>query len=145
MEWITLDRISEYAGKRVELRGWVTNRRSSGKIGFLQLRDGPGQIQCVVVKGKVSPEVSKGENIIVSRRFALRHNFKVVNQALVARLKDKPYFIDFQNVLCPRTEPAYQTDGIHLQDIGRQMVAQAMGKYLKEHLSTTAALGGGPR
>jgi len=98
-----------------------------------------------VETGKVSPDVSKDEDIIVSRRFALRHNFKVVNQALVARLKDKPYFIDFQNVLCPRTEPAYQTDGIHLQDIGRQMVAQAMGKYLKEHLSTTAALGGGPR
>ncbi len=57
MEWITLEKISDYVGKPVELRGWVANRRSSGKIGFLQLRDGPGQIQCVVVRSEVSPEV----------------------------------------------------------------------------------------
>lgn len=56
MDWITLDRVSDFIGKSVELRGWITNRRSSGKIHFLQLRDGPGQIQCVVSAGKVSPE-----------------------------------------------------------------------------------------
>ena len=57
MEWITLDMISKHVGERVELRGWVTNRRSSGKIGFLELRDGPGLIQCVVINSKVAPEV----------------------------------------------------------------------------------------
>lgn len=56
MEWITLDRIGEYAGQTVELKGWIANRRSSGKISFLQLRDGPGVIQCVVMSDHVSPE-----------------------------------------------------------------------------------------
>ncbi|MEJ2718603.1 MAG: OB-fold nucleic acid binding domain-containing protein, partial [Deltaproteobacteria bacterium] len=56
MEWITLDRIADYAGQTVELRGWVANRRSSGKISFLELRDGPGVIQCVVMSDHVSPE-----------------------------------------------------------------------------------------
>ncbi len=37
--------------------GWVANRRSSGKIRFLQLRDGTGVIQCVVMADRVSQEV----------------------------------------------------------------------------------------
>lgn len=57
MEWITLDRVADYAGKTVELRGWVANRRSSGKVRFILLRDGAGVIQCVITKDGVSPEV----------------------------------------------------------------------------------------
>ena len=57
MEWITVDRIGEHAGEKVELRGWVANRRSSGKVRFLMLRDGSGVIQCVAVGSQVSPEV----------------------------------------------------------------------------------------
>jgi asparaginyl-tRNA synthetase len=56
MEWITIDRISGFADKTVELRGWVANRRSSGKIRFLHIRDGSGVIQCVVTPDRVSPE-----------------------------------------------------------------------------------------
>ncbi len=47
----------KYEGQDVELRGWLDNRRSSGKLHFLQVRDGTGVIQCVVFKGDVSPEV----------------------------------------------------------------------------------------
>jgi len=53
--WI--EDIGEYEGQDVELRGWLDNRRSSGKLHFLQVRDGTGVIQCVVFKGDVSPEV----------------------------------------------------------------------------------------
>jgi asparaginyl-tRNA synthetase len=40
-------------GQIVTLRGWVTTTRSSGKIGFLVIRDGTGYLQCVVVKREV--------------------------------------------------------------------------------------------
>lgn len=85
---------------------------------------------------QVAPAVRKQEqdSIMVGQHFALQHNFTVINQALVARLKSKPYFVDFQNILCPRTEPTYQTDGMHLEDVGREMVAQRMGRYLKEQV-----------
>jgi asparaginyl-tRNA synthetase len=43
----TVDQIELFNGKKVTLRGWVANLRSSGKICFLQLRDGTGIIQCV--------------------------------------------------------------------------------------------------
>jgi hypothetical protein len=94
---------------------------------------------------RVSPSVRKTENITVGKHFALRHNFLTINQALVARLQNKPYFLDFQNILCARTEPVYQRDGIHLQDSGRKIVAQGMGQFLKGQLFRTAALGGGSR
>lgn len=56
MTWITVDKVSQYEGQEVELRGWIANKRSSGKIRFLHLRDGHGVIQCVVVANQVSPE-----------------------------------------------------------------------------------------
>ena len=41
-------------GTQVILKGWVANVRSSGSIVFLQLRDGSGIAQCVVVKNDVN-------------------------------------------------------------------------------------------
>jgi asparaginyl-tRNA synthetase len=48
--------ISQHDGEEVELRGWLYAKRSSGKLHFLQVRDGTGVIQCVVSKKDVSPE-----------------------------------------------------------------------------------------
>jgi asparaginyl-tRNA synthetase len=45
-----------HAGKTVQLRGWVYNTRSGGKIRFLILRDGTGYLQCVASAADVSPE-----------------------------------------------------------------------------------------
>ena len=48
--------IARHEGQEVTLHGWLHGRRSSGKLHFLQVRDGTGTIQCVVFKGNVSPE-----------------------------------------------------------------------------------------
>ncbi len=48
---------SLYVDKEVEIKGWLYNRRSSGKIHFLQLRDGSGIIQGIVVKNEVSEDI----------------------------------------------------------------------------------------
>ncbi|HEY9744680.1 MAG TPA: OB-fold nucleic acid binding domain-containing protein, partial [Oculatellaceae cyanobacterium] len=53
---VYVENIAQYAGQTVTLKGWLYNKRSSGKLHFLQLRDGTGTIQCVVFKGDVSPE-----------------------------------------------------------------------------------------
>jgi len=50
----SIGEISSKEGQKVELRGWCYNLRSSGKIAFLQLRDGTGRIQGVAPKDKVS-------------------------------------------------------------------------------------------
>lgn len=56
-EWVYVKDIAQYEGQEVELRGWLYNKRSSGKLHFLQVRDGTGMIQCVIFKGDVSAEI----------------------------------------------------------------------------------------
>lgn len=52
-----ISEISKYNDQDVCIKGWLYNKRSSGKLHFLQVRDGSGVIQAVVFKGDVSPEV----------------------------------------------------------------------------------------
>lgn len=44
--------IGKYVGEVVELKGWAYNTRSSGKVKFLELRDGTGIIPCVLFRGE---------------------------------------------------------------------------------------------
>jgi asparaginyl-tRNA synthetase len=48
--------IARYEGQEVLLKGWLYNKRSSGKLHFLQVRDGTGVIQGVVFQGDVTQE-----------------------------------------------------------------------------------------
>lgn len=49
--------LSKHVGEEVTLKGWLYNKRSSGKIKFLIMRDGSGYVQCVVVKNNVSDDI----------------------------------------------------------------------------------------
>lgn len=53
----TISQIGKHVGEEVRLGVWLFNKRSSGKIQFLQLRDGTGFIQGVVVKEEVAEEI----------------------------------------------------------------------------------------
>src|SRR3989344_315113 len=53
---VLIKEINEFIGKEVIIKGWVYNKRSSGKIHFLQIRDGSGFIQAIILKGEVSSE-----------------------------------------------------------------------------------------
>ena len=56
-ELATIDRIADYAGKEVTIRGWLYAKTGKGKLQFLQVRDGTGIIQCVIFRKEVSQEV----------------------------------------------------------------------------------------
>lgn len=56
MQRITIRNIGQYNGKKITLKGWLYNRRSSGKIQFLIVRDGTGFIQGVMVKAETDPK-----------------------------------------------------------------------------------------
>lgn len=47
-----IDEASKYVGQEVTFKGWVYNSRSSGKVKFLELRDGTGVISCIFFKGE---------------------------------------------------------------------------------------------
>ena len=48
--------LPSFVDREVTLKGWMYNKRSSGKIHFLQVRDGSGFVQAVMVKGEVPEE-----------------------------------------------------------------------------------------
>ena len=51
MKVVNIKDLDQFANQEVELKGWVYNIRSIGKIWFVILRDGTGLLQGVVVKG----------------------------------------------------------------------------------------------
>jgi asparaginyl-tRNA synthetase len=53
----TIADIGRHAGRTVTLRGWLRGRRSSGKLLFLQVRDGSGTIQCTLFRPSLPEEV----------------------------------------------------------------------------------------
>ncbi|QQS38117.1 MAG: asparagine--tRNA ligase [Ignavibacteriales bacterium] len=57
MQNISIKDLSKYVGQEITLKGWLYNKRSSGKLHFLILRDGTGYLQCIYFKGNVSEEV----------------------------------------------------------------------------------------
>lgn len=44
----TIAELAEHDGQEVTLQGWLSGRRSGGKVLFLQVRDGTGRCQCVI-------------------------------------------------------------------------------------------------
>ncbi len=57
MKKIMIHDMPKHLGETVKLGAWLANKRSSGKIAFLQLRDGTGFVQGVVVKADVPEEL----------------------------------------------------------------------------------------
>ena len=57
METTAISKIGRKAGATATVQGWLYNKRSSGKIQFLIVRDGTGYLQCVVPRADVAPEV----------------------------------------------------------------------------------------
>ena len=56
MQTVYVEQVGGYEGVEVRLRGWVYNKRSSGKLQFILLRDGTGIMQCVAFKGNFTPK-----------------------------------------------------------------------------------------
>jgi asparaginyl-tRNA synthetase len=52
----SVETLGSHVGQVVKLSGWVRGIRSSGKLHFITLRDGSGDVQCVVFRGDVPPE-----------------------------------------------------------------------------------------
>ena len=57
LKHVYVNELSKHVGEEVTLKGWLYNKRESGKLKFLILRDGTGYCQCVVFKGNVSEEI----------------------------------------------------------------------------------------
>ncbi|PWI57083.1 asparagine--tRNA ligase [Sulfoacidibacillus thermotolerans] len=57
VQTVFIKHLSEHIGETIMIQGWLHTKRSSGKVAFLQLRDGTGFVQGVVTKAEVSEEI----------------------------------------------------------------------------------------
>jgi asparaginyl-tRNA synthetase len=46
--WVKIADLAAHVGQTVTLKGWLWNKRGSGKVQFLHVRDGSGFLQCVL-------------------------------------------------------------------------------------------------
>ncbi|MGO9601854.1 MAG: asparagine--tRNA ligase [Candidatus Binataceae bacterium] len=56
MPSVYIEDLGRHLGEEVTLRGWLYNRRSSGKLHFILIRDGTGICQCVASKADLGDE-----------------------------------------------------------------------------------------
>lgn len=87
MKWVYVEELKEHVGEIVELRGWVWNVRSSGKIHFIQFRDGTGFVQVVVESSTVPADVFE-------RASKLRIESSVIVRGLVKEDKRSPFGVE---------------------------------------------------
>ena len=57
MEHVLIKHLGQHIGQTVQVKGWLYNKRSSGKIQFLIIRDGTGLVQGVMVKKEVGEDI----------------------------------------------------------------------------------------
>jgi asparaginyl-tRNA synthetase len=55
-ETVRIADFKDHVGQEVKVQGWLHNKRSSGKLQFLTVRDGSGFAQVVMAKAAVTPE-----------------------------------------------------------------------------------------
>lgn len=53
---VSIEQISQFEDKDITIKGWIRNRRSSGKLSFLMVRDGTGDLQAILSKGEVGDD-----------------------------------------------------------------------------------------
>lgn len=87
MKWVYVEELKNHIGQQVELRGWVWNLRSSGKIHFLQFRDGTGFVQIIVERSTVPEDVFE-------RAGKLRIESSVIVRGLVKEDSRSPYGVE---------------------------------------------------
>ncbi len=100
---ISIKESAQHVNETVQMHVWLTDKRSSGKITFLQLRDGTAFFQGVVLEKKVSPEIFKLANslhqeasfyltgeIHEDKRSHFGYEIQVSDIELVAQTEDYP-------------------------------------------------------
>jgi asparaginyl-tRNA synthetase len=82
MKWIYIEDISNYKDQHIEIRGWVYNKRSSGKVRFLLIRDGTGILQGTIFSPeKESPLFKQFDDLTQESSLIVRGQVKEEKRA----------------------------------------------------------------
>ena len=109
----TIAEVGKHEGQAVTIRGWLYNRRESGKLLFPIFRDGSGVIQGVVAKNTVAPEIFDAVK-------GLTQESSVIVEGKVRADKRAPggYELDVSNVRVVQRVPDAEPYPISLKEHG---------------------------
>ncbi len=80
---------AKFVGQNITIGGWVSNKRSSGQVSFLELRDGSGFIQAVAVKSGL-PEA------LWNKLESLTSESSIIVKGIVTEHPKKPSIYELQ-------------------------------------------------
>ena len=86
---VYIEDIGKHEGEEVTIKGWLHNRRSSGKIHFLTVRDGTGFIQAVMSKAAVGDELFKAADHLSQETSVIVTGTVARGHARAERLRDR--------------------------------------------------------
>jgi len=89
----TISNFKNHVDQEVTIQGWMFNKRGSGKIYFLQLRDGSGITQGVVEASSVTPEVLEK-----AEKLTIESSLKVTGQVSKHPKKEDTYEIQVKDI-----------------------------------------------
>lgn len=112
-DYIYTKDLKDHLDKEVTLKGWVYNFRSSGKIYFLQFRDGSGFIQAIAEKGIV-PEDLKAESSVELTGTVSKHPKKEEYELQVSNIKMVQVAMDEYPISKKEHGPDFLLDNRHL-------------------------------
>ncbi len=89
----TISKLQEHVGQEVTIQGWMFNKRGSGKIYFLQLRDGSGTVQGIVEASSVSPET-----LATAEKLTMESSVKVTGTVSKHPKHENTYELQVNNI-----------------------------------------------
>src|SRR6188474_765798 len=98
MKQTYINELISHIGEQVTLKGWLYNTRSSGKLVFLQLRDGSGIVQCVVFKGNDEAVFEKAKALGQESSIIVTGTVKEDTRSAIGVEIDVKYLDVLQNV-----------------------------------------------
>ncbi|MBI5414249.1 asparagine--tRNA ligase [Candidatus Peregrinibacteria bacterium] len=90
---IEIRNMKDHVGEEITLRGWMCNKRESGKIIFLELRDGSGFLQGIVGKDSVSEEVFE-----TAKRLTIESSVHVTGEVTKHPRQDDVFELQVKNI-----------------------------------------------
>ena len=111
----TVSTVSALDGQIARLKGWLYNKRSSGKILFMILRDGTGTIQCVATKNEMGEDLFR-------RLDGLNQESSLIVEGLVHKDDRSPGGYEIQVKKCEIVSEAWPDYPITLKEHGPEFL-----------------------
>ncbi len=90
---ILISNLAKYLNQEITIQGWLHNKRGNGKIWFLELRDGSGMVQGVIVTTEVTAEVAT-----LAEKLTMESSLKVTGKVNLHPKKTNVYELQISNL-----------------------------------------------